>query len=407
MAWQSNDKLKGLFQEVVKSVIRVEIAVDNLRSEILLYFGDRFTYNLPVNRDFIVDNWIVECLSDEDKQIVVAHNEFKGDRGQSPEQKFIASKAHSIRTKLLKWHAKIGNLIYGVEVVLPVPTPEPVMRSSIVSDETVKYDDVMPTPMSNPSITSGESTLVERELDDEFSQITEDLTYLSVTPSVTTAEVRIEEIHEDNTTIEEVDCPLPRLSTLTRRWSARNDLLDNGEEPQDLFETQEVTVAKLWALLQSIEPVDKLITSTFFEPCVGHGAITNFLRSVGVTEIIERDLYTLPEKDDFFSTPLPEEYDLLVTNPPYGKRKKEFLEMCYASNKPFAVLLPTEVLQHVGCSQVFREHGVLVGMCVPSPMFEHEGEIVKTTPTAWFLGNFGCVTPQQYLDHPAIVVVYL
>ena len=159
MAWQSNDKLKGLFQEVVKSVIRVEIAVDNLRNEILLYFGDRFTYNLPVNRDYIIENWIMECLPDEDKQIVVAHNEFKGDRGQSPEQKSIATKANYIRTKLLKWHAKIGNLIYGVEVFEPVPTPEPALKSTktVVSGETtVAYDD--------------EKQVVERELDDEFSK---------------------------------------------------------------------------------------------------------------------------------------------------------------------------------------------------------------------------------------------
>jgi len=54
---------------------------------------------------------------------------------------------------------------------------------------------------------------------------------------------------------------------------------------------------------------------------------------------------------------VPEEFDCIVTNPPYSL-KNEFLERCYELKKPFALLLPLTALETRRRQRLFKEYGV-------------------------------------------------
>ena len=77
--------------------------------------------------------------------------------------------------------------------------------------------------------------------------------------------------------------------------------------PQDLYETPRSCLVLLAPLLETLQ------SKVFFEPCHGNGAMTDFAEAMGI-EVIRRDLYTLPEKHDFLTSPQPD-YDILFTNP--------------------------------------------------------------------------------------------
>lgn len=71
----------------------------------------------------------------------------------------------------------------------------------------------------------------------------------------------------------------------------------------------------------------------------GNGNLTENLRARGYT-VIATDL-----KDGYdFLAWHPDEFDCIVTNPPYSL-KDQFLQRCYLLGKPFALLLPLTTLE--------------------------------------------------------------
>jgi len=49
--------------------------------------------------------------------------------------------------------------------------------------------------------------------------------------------------------------------------------------------------------------------------------------------------------------------DVIITNPPFSKKDK-FIEECYKTGKPFALLLPVSSLQGQKRGEMFNKHGV-------------------------------------------------
>ena len=66
----------------------------------------------------------------------------------------------------------------------------------------------------------------------------------------------------------------------------------------------------------------------------------------------------ISEGEDFF-TYEPENYDIIVSNPPYSI-KTNVLKRCYELNKPFALLLPITTLEGVERNKLFRKYGIQV-----------------------------------------------
>lgn len=80
---------------------------------------------------------------------------------------------------------------------------------------------------------------------------------------------------------------------------------------------------------------------TIWEPCCGANHITRYLTKKGYT-VVSTDITMGPEYDFLTYVP-PEEYNVIVTNPPF-QGKREILQRLYSLNKPFAVLMPTMTL---------------------------------------------------------------
>ena len=77
-------------------------------------------------------------------------------------------------------------------------------------------------------------------------------------------------------------------------------------------------------------------------------AISNAGHSVWGTDIIRGG--------DFLElNPLPDT-EFIITNPPFSL-KYRFLKRCYELEKPFALLMPVDVLGSVTAQRLFKEHG--------------------------------------------------
>jgi len=91
-----------------------------------------------------------------------------------------------------------------------------------------------------------------------------------------------------------------------------------------------------------------------WECATGTGNLTNELRRLGYA-VIDTDILT---GQDFLKWQ-PENYDCIITNPPYSIKQK-FLERCYQLKKPFALLLPLTTFETKKRQELFKSYGVQV-----------------------------------------------
>lgn len=80
------------------------------------------------------------------------------------------------------------------------------------------------------------------------------------------------------------------------------------------------------------------------EPCYGLGHIGRVYEQRGCI-VTPRDLFSPEEKCNMFETPqkVLDAHDIIITNPPFA-HKYEALEWAFEMKKPFALLLPFEVI---------------------------------------------------------------
>lgn len=95
-----------------------------------------------------------------------------------------------------------------------------------------------------------------------------------------------------------------------------------------------------------------------WEPAAGNLSIANYLAMEGI-QVIATDIST---GHDFLTTNL-SLYSYIITNPPYSL-KTEFLERCFFFDKPFALLVPCDIL--VGKRRFQSLKGRHVQLIVPN-----------------------------------------
>jgi len=117
----------------------------------------------------------------------------------------------------------------------------------------------------------------------------------------------------------------------------------HGYAPDD-FQTPPIALKPLMRYL----PADW----TIWECAEGKGYLTTALRQASYI-VIGTDILT---GQDFLRWQ-PEQYDCIVTNPPYSIKHK-FLARCYQLRKPFALLLPLTTLETRTRQDLFRRYGV-------------------------------------------------
>lgn len=120
-----------------------------------------------------------------------------------------------------------------------------------------------------------------------------------------------------------------------------------------------------------------------WEPANGEGLLSGELWRMGFPEIVSTDIIT---GQNFFDTN-PPRWDCLVTNPPYSI-KYDWLERCYKLSKPFALLMPVEMLGAKTAQAMFIKYGLeiilldrRINFKMPNRGWEGSG---AQFPVAWF-----------------------
>lgn len=140
----------------------------------------------------------------------------------------------------------------------------------------------------------------------------------------------------------------------------------------------------------ALKPLIKYIPKNFiiWECACGNGNITQVLKDEGF-KVIATDL----KHGENFLTWQPDEFDCLVTNPPYSI-KDEFLKRAYLLRKPFAFLLPITALEGRIRQGLYKEYGIEIILMNSRINFETPSGIGTGSwfASAWFtngldLGN--------------------
>lgn len=120
---------------------------------------------------------------------------------------------------------------------------------------------------------------------------------------------------------------------------------------------------------------------------------TNFGKSK-ITEALKKHgckVISTDKEENFFEYELNENYDMIITNPPYSL-KDEFLERCYELGKPFCLLLPITSLEGKKRGRMFRSFGIEILVYDSRVEFLKAGNIWFNV--SWFCHN---VLPSQLI----------
>lgn len=102
---------------------------------------------------------------------------------------------------------------------------------------------------------------------------------------------------------------------------------------------------------------------------------------------------------DFIKNDLDEDYDIIVTNPPYSI-KEDFLMRCYTLKKPFALLMPLTALESERRQKCYRRYGIQ--LIIPNKRINFEtpsGEGSNSWfATAWFTKGLGLPNDLTFIE---------
>ena len=130
------------------------------------------------------------------------------------------------------------------------------------------------------------------------------------------------------------------------------------------------------ALIPMLPYLDKTLT---YYDCTSNisSNIVDFLNS--------KEFKCIPSKGkDFLKDDIPNEIDVILTNPPYSKKDK-FIERCYNLKKPFALLLPVSSLQGQRRGKLFNKYGI--ELLVLNKRIDFTGKGSPHFGVAWFCNN--------------------
>lgn len=99
----------------------------------------------------------------------------------------------------------------------------------------------------------------------------------------------------------------------------------------------------------AILPILSYLKGIIWEPALGEGLLSKALKDRGF-QVITSDY-------DFFDYE-PDNYDMIVTNPPFS-RSKQWMERCYQLGKPWCLLLKSEIVSNQGIQKLISQYGEL------------------------------------------------
>ncbi len=141
--------------------------------------------------------------------------------------------------------------------------------------------------------------------------------------------------------------------------------------------------------IYALDPILPYIPKSWviWESACGAGNLTRGLRQVGY-QVVDTDLLT---GYNFF-TYEPATYNCQLTNPPYSL-KLRWLELSYFRGKPFAILMPVELLGVGAAQKLFKQFGIEVILLNRRVNFQtNKTSFAKSNawfPTCWYTYGLG------------------
>ena len=124
-----------------------------------------------------------------------------------------------------------------------------------------------------------------------------------------------------------------------------------------------------------------------WECAAGKRVLANSMRDDWGFNVLSTDINDPVGYGDFFEIEPENKNYIIVTNPPYSL-KYQWIERCYELGKPFALLMPVEMIGAAKAQKLFSEHGIeiifmspRVDFYMPNKGYEGGG---AQFPTAWF-----------------------
>ena len=175
-----------------------------------------------------------------------------------------------------------------------------------------------------------------------------------------------------------------RGSAMKKRNAEVANAKKSGRPLVDLFETRSQDIQ--FIVSKMIEEREKGKRCWVWEPCCGNNAIVNELRKQGFT-VHASDLNFGDVRVDYLTTDVFPDFDFIITNPPYSG-KINFIKRGVDIGKPFAMLLPVDVLSSTEFADLVQGCDFQVGILIPMPKFLHEGKVKRYGPCGWYFFNW-------------------
>lgn len=163
----------------------------------------------------------------------------------------------------------------------------------------------------------------------------------------------------------------------------------NEINPKDFCQTPPYALTPLLPFIRGLK---------VWESASGNGAIVDVLRAEGFS-VLATDLNMGPEFNYFTWAPEPDEYDAQVTNPPFGLKFK-WMKRAYEIGKPWAMIMPTEVMGSSKALAMFEKYGVeiitldsRVDYKMPNLGWDGAG---SKFPSTWFTYGLNIGAPITY-----------
>jgi hypothetical protein len=147
-------------------------------------------------------------------------------------------------------------------------------------------------------------------------------------------------------------------------------------------------------LLPYLPPPDE--QTVIWEPAAGEAYLAGALYDHGYA-VAQSDVLT---GQNFFRYEPSVDWTVLVTNPPYSI-KYDWLARCYALGKPFALLMPVEMIAASTAQRLFKQHGIEILMPdkrinfkMPNAGWSGKG---AQFPTCWYTFGLGIGAPLAFV----------
>jgi hypothetical protein len=263
-----------------------------------------------------------------------------------------------------------------------------------------------PNPCADSNASSQDETVIPvvdasvDELANALSKTTlNDTSLINEADQVDSGEEEVSDFDEEDN---EQEYRENRNASGNARLTNRQKALKADENLTDLYITSKHTVQ----VLISHPLLHPFRNSRVLEPCNGTGAISDTLLEEGFTStVICRDK-VFPvngETHDYLIEQLGGDfYDILLTNPPFSK-KYEFIQLAFETNKPFALLLPLDILVNKRNEQEWMKQKKKLDIILPQPQkcfTKPDGTKVHTELCGWFMGNLSDEANGEIRLHP-------